>query len=154
MNFEAYMNAIAKSQPEDWTRVTQPLYLASLSGVEGGGRKWIEAEHPDMIVTCKADLSISMVIGLPRSPLEFVDTMAGLYARASTAGDAVATARARDLAVSGGDWMAPLIALRRQAPAEARHWFRQDSAKARARRLFLIGAVYSGVPIVLAQVMT
>jgi len=29
------------------------------------------------------------------SPLEFVDTMAGLYARAGTAGDAVATARAR-----------------------------------------------------------
>ncbi len=29
------------------------------------------------------------------SPLEFVDTLAGLYARASTAGDAVATARVR-----------------------------------------------------------
>jgi hypothetical protein len=66
---------------------------------------------------------------------------------------AVAVAIARDLAVSGGDWMAPLKALRDEAgPALAGRLFREESRRHLYPQLLLVGGIFSGF-LVLVSVL-
>ncbi len=74
MDLQTYLDMIANSHFDDWTRVHQPLYLAAISsGESGDGRKWVETEHPHLIATYKRDLSVSMAIGLQDSQWECVE---------------------------------------------------------------------------------
>jgi hypothetical protein len=88
----------------------------------------------------------------------------GLRQQAETVGEPGSTERmrargeatlavARDLAISGGDWMAPLKALRDEAgPRVAGRVFRQDARRHLYPQLLLIGGVFSAF-LVLASLL-
>lgn len=71
-----------------------------------------------------------------------------------TARGEVALAVARDLAVSGGDWKAPLVALRDEAGAElAGRFYREDARRHLYPQLLKLGAAFCGF-VVLASLLT
>lgn len=65
-----------------------------------------------------------------------------------------AIAVARDTASRGGDWMAPLIALREEAGPVAGRMLRADIRRANYPKLLLTGLVVSGIALLLSGVVS
>ena len=113
---------VAQAMPvkSDWDRFEQRTLLEHIEWVAGG----------------ETDLDAlreqAETVGEPGS------------AERRTARGEVALAVARDLAVSGGDWMAPLKALRDEAgPAVAARLFREESRRHLYPQLLLVGGAFS-----------
>jgi len=117
---EARAVALAMPVSSDWDRFEQRSLLEYVEWVEGG----------------EADLDglreLAETVGEPGS-------MERLRARGE-----VALAVARELAISGGDWMAPLRAVRDEAgPAVAARLFREESRRHLYPQVLLVGAIFS-----------
>lgn len=128
----AEARAVAEAMPlnSDWDRFEQRSLLEHIDWVEGG----------------EVDLD-----GL-RQQAETVGEP-GSIERLTAQGE-VALAVARHLAISGGDWKAPLVAVRDEAGAElAGRLFRQESRRHLYPQLLVIGAVFAGF-VVLASLLT
>ncbi|HTE64961.1 MAG TPA: hypothetical protein VK736_01720, partial [Candidatus Binatia bacterium] len=124
--------SVAEAMPlnSDWDRFEQRLLLEHIEWVSGG--------EPDL----EALRQHAETVGEPDSPERM------------TARREVTLAIARDLAVSGGDWMAPLKALRDEVgPAVAGRLFREESRRHLYPQVLLIGGIFSAF-LVLAAFVT
>jgi hypothetical protein len=90
---------------------------------------WVEGADPDY----EALRAHAETVGEP-----------GSAERREARGEAM-IAEARDLAASGGDWMAPLIAYRDEAGPLADRQLRNDLRRATYRAFLLYGLIVSGV---------
>lgn len=123
---------VAESMPlnSDWDRFEQHLLLAYIDWVAGG--------DPDLVALRQE----AETVGQPGSPERF-----------RARGEAT-LAVARDLAVRGADWMAPLTALRDEAgPAVASRVFREEAMRNLYPQLLPFGAVFCVVIVVAGWAM-
>jgi hypothetical protein len=128
----AEARAVAQAMPlnSDWDRFEQRTLLEHIA--------WVEGRETDLD-------------GL-RQQAETVGEP-GSIERLTARGE-VTLAIARDLAASGGDWKAPLAALRDEAGTElAGRLFRQESRRHLYPQLLVFGAAFSGF-VVLASLLT
>lgn len=118
--------AVAEAMPvnSDWDRFEQRTLLEHIEWV-GGGETDLDGLRQQ-----------AETVGEPGSTERL------------TARGEVTLAVARDLAESGGDWMAPLRALRDEAgPALAGHLFREESRRHLYPQVLLVGAIFSVIMV-------
>lgn len=109
--------------PTKWDRFEQQALRAYLDWIEGG--------DPDL----DALRGEAETVGEP-----------GSAERMTARGQAV-VAVARDLAASGGDWMAPLIALRDEAGPAAKGLLREDLRRVAYRYYLVYGLIVSAIAL-------
>jgi hypothetical protein len=128
----AEARAVAEAMPlsSDWDRFEQRSLLEHIDWVEGGE------------IDLDGLRQLAETVGEPGSSERL------------TARGEVALAVARDLAVSGGDWKAPLVAIRDEAGAElAGRLFRQESRRHLYPQLLVMGAAFAAI-VTLASLLT
>jgi hypothetical protein len=126
---EARAVALAMPINSDWDRFEQQALLELITWVSGG----------------ESDLD---ALGRQAETVGDPDSSERTMARRE-----VALARARDLAVSGGDWMAPLKAVRDEAgPKLAGRVFRDESRRHLYPQLLIVGAIFSVLLVLVSLV--
>jgi hypothetical protein len=96
---------------------------------------WVAGSNPDF----EALRVEAETVGAPGSPERLV-----------ARGQSI-VARAREVAASGGDWMAPLIALRDEVGSRAEQLMREDARRGYYRALFPLGLAVSAITLMVSN---